>query len=282
MKYIKGRKTIGSPKVHQSMHPIGFITDIIRSRHLIWSLAKSDFKNRYVGSYFGIIWEVVQPLSLIFIFWFVFEVALGIKTIEGQPYVLWFIIGLIPWFFFSDAWNNATSTFIQYSFLVKKMVFQTEVLPMVKIISSFFTSMIFHIFLIVVLVFYDVGLQLSSLAIIYFLFCSFVLVTGLSFITSSIAVFFKDMRQILTIILQFGLYLTPILWSASMIPENDQWVLYLNPMYYVVVGYRDALLHGGFILDPIPTVVFWSIALSLLLIGGLVYTRLRPHFADVL
>ncbi len=263
---------------------MGFIDIIltnIRSRLLIRSLAKSDFRTRYVGSYYGLVWEILQPLSLIFLFWFVFEFALGITTIEGVPFVLWFIIGLIPWFFFSDAWSTATNAFIQYSFLVKKMVFKVEVLPTVKILSSLMTSAIFHAILVVFLIVYGEGARLSSLAVLYYLFCTFVLVWGLSLITSSVLVFFKDMRQLLTIILQFGIYLTPILWSQNAIPEKFHWFITINPMAYVVDGYRTAIL-GDLTFDPIGTAIFWAMTISFVIVGSIVFQRLRPHLADVL
>lgn len=260
------------------------IKETYEARRLIWSLSKSDFKTRFIGSYYGLVWEVLQPLSLIFLFWFVFEFALGITTVEGVPFVLWFIIGLIPWFFFSDAWSNATNALTQYSFLVKKMVFKVEVLPTVKIVSSLMTSIIFHFILIIFLIIYGEGMHLSSIAVLYYLLCTFVLVWGLSFLTSSIVVFFKDMRQLLTIILQFGIYLTPILWSQNAIPEEYHWLMQLmllNPMAYVVNGYRTSIF-GEFSLDPLSTAVFWAMTIVILIAGSVVFKKLRPHLADVL
>lgn len=260
---------------------IGLMSDNLRSKGLILSLARSDFRTRYVGSYYGLVWEVLQPLSLIFLFWFVFEFALGIKTIEGVPFVLWFIIGLIPWFFFSDAWSNATNALTQYSFLVKKMVFKVEILPTVKMLSSLMTSAIFHFILVVFLVIYGEGARLSSLAVLYYLFCTIVLVWGLGTLTSAIVIFFKDMRQLLTIILQFGIYLTPILWSQNAIPEEFHWFITINPMAYVVNGYRSAIL-GELTFDPLTTGLFWAIAIGTVIVGSIVFQKLRPHLADVL
>ena len=129
------------------MSVLAILREQVRSRHLIWTLAKSDFKTRYIGSYFGLVWEILQPLSLIFIFWFIFDVILGTNTIEGIPFLPWFIVGLIPWFFFSDAWTNATNAFIQYSYLVKKMVFQTRCISRIpsNLYYSFLTQNIMEI-----------------------------------------------------------------------------------------------------------------------------------------
>jgi teichoic acid transport system permease protein len=264
---------------------MGLVTTLqeqFRSRRMIWSLAKSDFRNRYVGSYFGFLWELVQPLSLIFVFWFVFDFALHGVAPDGSPFLLWLIIGLIPWFFFSDALTTGTNSFVQYGFLVKKMVFRTELLPAVKVLSSLFTSFIFHAFLVGVLIYYSAGASFASLALIYYLVCTIVLVLGLSFFTSSIMVFFKDTRQIVGIILLFGLYLTPILWSANIVGQDIRWILDLNPMNYVVEGYRTCLLSGTVDLDPVATGIFWAMTLILLYLGVTVYGKLRPHFSDVL
>jgi len=257
-----------------------FKENLTQSR-LIRSLARSDFRTRYVGSYYGLVWEILQPLSLIFLFWFVFEFALGFTTVGGYPFALWLVIGLIPWFFFSDAWSTATNALTQYSFLVKKMVFKVEILPTVKIISSLMTSVIFHVILVVFLLIYGEGARFSSLAILYYLFCTFVLAWGLGMLTSSIVVFFKDMRQLLTIILQFGIYLTPILWPQSYIPEEFHWFITLNPMAYVVDGYRSAIL-GGLTFDPLATGMFWAMTIIIVIIGSIVFQKLRPHLADVL
>ena len=269
------------------MSAMSILSEQVRSRKLIWSLAKNDFKTRYIGSYFGLVWEIIQPLSLIFIFWFLFGFIFNNPTPNGIPFLPWLIVGLIPWFFFSDAWANATNSFIQYSYLVKKMVFQTSVIPSVKILSSLFTSLIFHVILLfILLITPGVSLQIAGIATLYFFFCTFVLVTGLSFLTSSILVFFKDTRQILNIVIQMGVYITPILWNKSSIKgDNMQWVLQLNqlnPMAYIVDGYRSVLLQDGLAPDLISTAIFWTITLIFLMAGLITYSRLRPHFADVL
>lgn len=254
----------------------------VRNRRMISSLAKSDFRNKYLGSYFGIVWEVVQPLCLILVFWIIFEVAFKQTAPGGGPYLPWLVVGMIPWFLFSDAWSSATNAFLQYSFLVKKMVFRTELLPTVKVVSALFTSVIFHAFMLVVLFASGEGGNWSSLLTLYYLACVLVLSLGVAFLTSSIMVFFKDTRQIVSIILLFGLYMTPILWPPNTVGADIRWLLDLNPMYYVIEGYRNCLVYGTVSIDPVATGIFWAMALSVLFAGVKVYERLRPHFSDVL
>ena len=254
----------------------------VRNRRMVFSLAMSDFRNRYAGSYFGFLWEILQPLSLIFVFWFVFDFALHGQAPGGGPFLPWLIVGLIPWFLFSDAWTTATNAFVQYSFLVKKMVFRTELLPTVKVVSALITSVIFHAIMVMALVYYGDGGNLSSLMTFYYLACVLTLALGASFLTSSIMVFFKDTKQILGIVLLFGLYLTPILWSPDIVGPDVRWMLDLNPMNYVVEGYRNSLIFGTVDIDPVATGIFWAITLIILFVGVMVYERLRPHFSDVL
>jgi len=258
------------------------LVEQVRNRKMVLSLAKSDFRNRYVGSYFGFIWEILQPLSMIFVFWFIFDFALHGTAPGGGPFLPWLIVGLIPWFLFSDAWATATNAFLQYSFLVKKMVFKTELLPTVKVISALLTSVIFHVIMVIALLYYGEGANLSSLMTFYYLGCLLTLALGVSFLTSSIMVFFKDTKQIIGIVLLFGLYLTPILWPPTSVGSDIRWVLDLNPIYYVIDGYRNSLIFGVIDIDPITTGIFWAIALALLFLGVMVYDRLRPHFSDVL
>ena len=123
----------------------------LENRDLIVYLAKNDFKTKYAGSYLGIVWAFVQPIVTICLYWFVFELGFRSTAVDDAPFVLWLMAGLVPWFFFSEALINATNCFIEYSYLVKKVVFNISVLPLVKIISSLFV----HVFFVLLtLVFY--------------------------------------------------------------------------------------------------------------------------------
>ncbi|MNI54631.1 Teichoic acid translocation permease protein TagG [compost metagenome] len=118
---------------------------------------------------------------------------------------------------------------------------------------------------------------------IYYTICAFCLVISLSLITSSLIVFFKDFGQIISIALQFGMWLTPILWHYTMLPRTYQWILKINPVYYIVEGYRDSLIGGVWFWERYnQTVYFWAITGILFLAGIIIMRKLKPHFADVL
>ncbi|WP_314590276.1 ABC transporter permease [Paenibacillus terrigena] len=101
------------------------IQELIKSRRLIITLAKNDFKTKYAGSFFGIFWAFAQPVITILVFWFVFQVGLRSTPVnDNLPFALWFITGLIPWFYFSDALTNITNCFYEYNYMVKKVMFK--------------------------------------------------------------------------------------------------------------------------------------------------------------
>ncbi len=257
---------------------------------LIWSLAKNDFKTKYAGSYFGTIWAFIQPIVTVLVYWFVFQKGLKQNSISlpsgvDVPFVLWLIAGIVPWFFFSDAWGAGTNTLNEYSYLVKKVVFKISILPIVKIISALFVHMAFVALAVIIYCCYGKFPDIYYLQLIYYSFCVFMLVLGLSYMTSAVVVFFKDLTQIVNIVLQVGIWMTPIMWDLDGMEISPviKGIFRLNPMYYITSGYRNAFIYKvNFWEHPGLTVYFWGFTLALFGIGVLIFRRLKIHFADVL
>lgn len=259
------------------------LKEIWNSRSLILEFSRNDFKIRYSGSVFGITWAFVQPIMTILTFWFVFQVGFRSADVHNIPFICWFIAGMIPWFFFSDAWASSGNCFSDYSYLIKKVVFKVSMLPIIKIISSIYIHVVFILFLIVIYLSYGFEPKIIWLQLLYYSMCISVLVTALTFITATIAPFFKDINSIVSILLQFGMWLTPIMWPYTMISEKYQFLFKLNPMYYIVEGYRDTLInHVWFWHRYNQTSWFWLFTIILFLVGIFLYKKLKPHFADVL
>lgn len=264
---------------------MNYIKEIISNRKLIANLSFNDFKTKYAGSFLGIVWAFIQPLITIFVYWFAFQVGLRSQDVGNFPFALWFMAGLIPWFFFSDGLNGGTNALIDYSYLVKKVVFNIDILPLVKVISAVFVHIFFIVFLLIMYALYGYYPDLYSLQILYYSLCLFLLVLGLSYITATLVVFFRDLGQIVNIILQVGVWMTPILWNIDTMQVSDtiKKLLKLNPVYYVVQGYRDALINkAGFWEHPWLTLYFWLFTLLAFFIGTRLFKKLRLHFADVL
>ena len=266
------------------MNRHGIPQKLIENRKLIWSLSKNDFKTRFAGSYLGIVRAFVQPVVTVLVYWFVFQVGLKAGRTNEYPFVVWLVAGLVPWFFFSEALNGGTNALIEYSYLVKKVVFKISILPIVKVMSAVFVNAFFILFTLVLCSCYGYTPSLYTIQIIYYLICNFLLVLGLSYFTAAIVVFFRDLTQIINILLQVGMWITPIMWDAEhMLSPKLLKIFKLNPVYYIVDGFRDSLLAGvGFWEKPMWTVYFWLFVIIVFSIGVSVFKRLRVHFADVL
>lgn len=259
---------------------------LITERRLIWPLAKNDFRKKFAGSYLGVVWALVQPVVTVLVYWFVFQVGLR-QTAEvgGVPFILWMLAGLVPWFFFNDALQGGTKSLIEYSYLVKKVVFRIEILPIVKAVSALYVHIFFVALTWLLYVVYGKFPGLFTFQAVYYTFCMFLMVLSLSYATSAITVLFRDMEQLVAIVLQIGVWATPIMWDLSSI-NLPKWLVILfkmNPMYYIVYGYRDTFVfHRGFWEHPLLTVYFWAFTALAYLWGVKTFRRSRGHFADVL
>ena len=201
------------------------------------------------------------------------------------PFVLWMIAALVPWFFFSEAWGTATNALIGYAYLVKKVVFKISILPVIKLLSALFVHVTFVGLIIVIYCCYGHFPDLYYLQLLYYSFCMFVLVLGLSYISSAIVVFFRDLSQIINIILQVGMWMTPIMWDLETMEISPviKNVFKLNPMYYITSGYRNVFIYKTNFWDyPRQTIYFWAFTLVVFGLGAFIFKRLKIHFADVL
>ena len=262
--------------------------ELYQNRRLIWKLAKNDFKTRFAGSYLGIVWAFVQPVVTILVYWIVFEKGLNAKAemlADGTeaPYVLWLTAGIVPWFYFSEALSNGTTALLEYNYLVKKVVFKISILPIIKIIAATFIHGFFVLFMLLLYMAHGYFPDAYTLQLFYFSFCLFIFVLGISYTTCAIVIFFRYLTQIIAIVLQVGMWATPILWQLSRVPEKYQILFKLNPMFYIVNGYRSAMLEKKwFWEDFYSTMFFWIITAVIFGIGTLIFKRLKVHFADVL
>ncbi len=262
--------------------------ELFQNRQLIWKLAKNDFKTRYAGSYLGIVWAFVQPVITVLLYWFVFTVALPTRAVAVKgdievPYILWLIAGIVPWFFFSEALSNGTNALLEYNYLVKKVVFKISILPIIKIISALFVHAFFILFTILLFTCYGYYPDLYTLQLIYYSACMFIFVLGLCYITCSIIIFFRDLGQIISIALQVGIWATPILWNISTLSPRLRIIFKLNPMNYIVEGYRDSLIDKIWFWENFySTAYFWILTMCVFAFGAIIFKRLKVHFADVL
>ena len=260
-----------------------FAMDIFCGRELLWEMTKKDFQVRYLGSYLGILWAFIQPVVTVLIFWFVFEVGFKSRPVDSFPFILWLVTGMFPWFFISDSISSATGSITENSYLVKKVVFRVSLLPVIKLFSALIIHLFFVGILILMYAVYGFWPTLYTVQVIYYIFATSCLLLGISWLTSAIAVFLKDVGQIVGMLLQFSFWGTPIFWSVAMVPEQYDLLFKLNPFFYLIDGYRNCFIyHKWFWELPQLSLYYWGVTGLLMICGAVTFKKLRPHFADVL
>ncbi len=260
----------------------GFFKETIDNKSLIINLTKRDFKQSYSGTYLGVFWVYFQPLMYISVLYVVFTYGLRASQRGDVAFVSYLIAGIIPWMYFSDNLNSSANIIKQYSFLVKKINFRLSILPIVKLLSSIFPHIVFILIAIAVVIFNGKSVDIYFLQLIYYSFAMMSLLFGVTLITSSLNVFLPDVAKFISVTTQFGFWLTPILWDVDKIPPKYHWLIQLNPMEYIVTGYRNSLLYSISFTENIKqTAYFWIFTITVILIGAFVFRKLRPHFAEV-
>lgn len=249
---------------------------------LILNLSLRDFEKKYISNFFGFIWAVLDPLAFILILYLVFNSRYAKTNPEEVPYVVYLITGYIAYDLFSGALRSLTSCINDHTFLLKKVNFRVAILPIVTVFSHLMIHGIVLVICVVFLFFNDIYPVFFWFQLIYYIFALSFLLIALGWLTSSIFLFFPDINNIVGIITQALFFLSPIFWNMQGLPPGTQFVLKLNPIFYIVNGYRESLTnHQGFWTHPLQTFYFWAFCLVALIAGVTVFKRLRPHFADV-
>jgi lipopolysaccharide transport system permease protein/teichoic acid transport system permease protein len=260
-----------------------FINDLFRNRSIILELTKRDFTSKYIKNFFGLFWAIIDPLAFIVVLYFVFGMRFGNKEIDGVSYILYLICAYIAYDFFSSILIQASDIIKSYSFMVTKLNFRLSILPIVKLLSGLLMHMIILVIVIVILLLNSIVPSLYWFQIFYYIFSLSFLIMGLSWMVSSISLFFPDLKNIVNIIVRLLFFLTPIFWVAENFSDKYVFVMKFNPLYYIVNGYRESLVYDIAFWDhPVLTLYFWSLTIAFTAIGIIVFRRLRPHFADVI
>ena len=261
----------------------GFLLDLYKSRSLILELAKRDYRLQNQGSYLGLVWNYLQPLLFILVMYSIFTLGFRSGKAQDMPFSIYLVSGMVLWLYFSTNLSAITGVIKSHSYLVKKVDFRLSILPIVKIISSLMPHLVLFAIAAGMAVYQGFHPGWHTLQFIYYFFCMAALLLGVGWLTASTSIFVKDVSNIVAVITQFGFWLTPIFWQIQNMPERIQWILKLNPAYYLVTGYRDAVTGSAYFWQrPKEAAVFWAVTLVFLIVGIVVFKRLKPHFAEVI
>ena len=216
-------------------------------RELIFSFVKRSLLSRYRGSFLGLLWSFINPLFMLLIYTITFSFLFKIRPTSGGdiPYTIFLFTGMVPWIAFSEGLSFSTGVILANVNLVKKTVFPLEVLPVVATLTGFIHSLFALIILLGGILLMTHTLHWTLLLLPVVMIPQLIFTAGLCWLLASLGVFIRDMLQIIGLVLTGWMFMTPIMYPVELIPGRYRWIWTINPMYGVVEGYRDLLLHGA-------------------------------------
>ena len=217
------------------------IEELYRFRGLLWVWALREIRVRYKQSILGGIWAILQPFLTMLIFTLIFGVIIKVPT-DGIPYPVFFYSALLPWTFFSSSISFAVPSLTNNINLVTKIYFPREIFPIGSIIAAFMDFIVAFIFFLVLLIIYQVPIRSSIIYFPVLLAMQILLTLGISFLGAALIVSYRDIRFIVPLGLQLWMYITPVVYPLSLVPEHLRLFYMLNPMAGIIDGYRSILL----------------------------------------
>jgi lipopolysaccharide transport system permease protein len=268
-----------------SLSPRELVASLWRHRALVWLMVKREVVGRYRGAYLGILWSFFQPLLMLLIYTFVFSVVFKARWNAGSDskteFALVLLAGLMVFNLFAECVSRAPGLVIANVNYVKKVIFPLEVLPWVVLGSALIhLSISLVVWLMVYMIFYGWP-PLTVLLLPFVLMPLVFLVMGVSWFLASLGVYLRDASQITGILTTVLMFLSPIFYPASSLPENFRELIYFNPLTPIIETMRD-VLYWGHLSHPVAWVSILFISLLIAWLGFAWFQKTRKGFADVL
>ena len=264
---------------------VGILKDHFQYRQQIFKLAKADLVKTYRGAALGWAWAIIKPAVTIFVYWFAFQIGLRAgRDVNGFPFFLWLIAGVVPWFYMSDMITGGTEAVRKYSYLVTKMKFPVSTIPTFVSISKFMVHIV--LLIIVILIFIGMGYfpDLYILQLPFYMILNFIFFTIFSLFSSILASMSKDFANLVKSLVTAIFWLSGIIYNINTI--NTPWLkklLMINPVTFLVEGYRNCFINQTWFWEQPKRLMYFGIILLILIIFAIwTYKRLRKEIPDVL
>ncbi|HET8549842.1 MAG TPA: ABC transporter permease [Bryobacteraceae bacterium] len=263
---------------------LNFARNLFQHRTLLYQLIRRDFEQRFVGSAAGWLWGLIHPLVMLVSWVFVFQICLGIRMPPHEVtdnYPVYLFCGFLPWLLFQDTVMRSANSLLEHANLITKTVFPSEFLPVSIFCSSLVSHLLALLLLMAVLAFWLEGISAMAWLLPAWVLLLGMFAVGLGWIVASLQVYLRDTAQMLSVVMTFWFWMTPIFISEQQIPENVRFLARINPLAYVVRAYRERLLSY----EP-PKMdefgILAACAVTAFVAGGLFFRHLKRGFADVL
>ncbi len=255
--------------------------DIWTFRGLFYFLTWRDVLVRYKQTFIGFSWSIIRPLLTLVVFTIVFGKLAGLPG-NGVPYALLVTAGLIPWQFFSNAFTEASGSLIGNSGLLSKVYFPRLIIPTSAVLVAIVDFLISLLILSGLMIWYRFSPGVQILLLPVFLIPALLVSLGAGFLVSALNVEYRDFRYIVPFVVQFGLYISPVGFSSTVIPDKYMFLYYLNPMAGVIDGFRWCILGGTSLINWTGFLISMSVSVVLFLSGLYYFRKMEKGFADVI
>lgn len=256
--------------------------DLWRYRELFYILSWRDIKVRYKQTVIGVAWSVIRPLLTMIIFTVVFGKVANLPTEGAAPYAVLVYAAMLPWNFFSNSLSESSNSLISNSNLISKVYFPRLIIPTASVITSLIDFAISFLILIGVMVFYQYVPSWHMVFLPLFLILAFIAAMGIGFWLTALNVKYRDFRYIVPFIVQFGLYISPVGFSSSVVPEQYKFWYNLNPMVGVIDGFRWCVIKGEQPLNLESLVASIVVSGFFLWLGIRKFRKMEKSFADLI
>ena len=255
---------------------MNIVKDLYSYRELLKTNIKKDVGGKYKNSFLGVIWSFISPLLQIAVYALVFQVILK-SDIEN--YTVYLCCGLIPWQYFSSVVLRGAASIIDNGSIIKKVYFPREILPISVVTSEGVNFLISTVIILGFVIFGGIGLSINILWYFVILAIQYIVSIGVAFLVSSLSVYFRDLLHLLGIIIQLLFYATPIVYASSAVPAELQWLIKINPMAYLIEGYRN-IFYNKMPPDIKSLLIALAMGIVLCVIGYFVFKKLEKRFAE--
>ena len=261
-----------------------FIKTIWKNKKIALQLGKNDFKNRFASTSLGSIWGFLSPFIFMITYVIVFQYIFVTPGPDNAPYVVWFMPGMAMWMCLNDGIIGASGSIRGYSYLVKKVVFPVDIIPIISIIGNAFVAIfLFAIATVVCTIF---GYVPNILQLIYVIFAAYCFIIAVTRVTSAVSTLVPDFSNLLGIIMQLMFWFTPIVWNLNMIATHQTITKAIQciPFTYLVTAFRNCFMEGNIVTQGhgIYTIIFWVITIFMFVWGNYIFKKSKKDFADVL
>lgn len=256
--------------------------DLWRYRELFYILSWRDIAVRYKQTIIGILWAIIRPLLTMVVFTVVFGKFAKLPSDGNAPYAIMVYAAMLPWQFFSSSVSEASHSLVDNTQLITKVYFPRIIIPISSVVTSFIDFLVSFAILIFLMGYFQFAPSWNILFLPVFLLIAFLTAAGIGLYITALNVKYRDFRYIVPFIVQFGLYISPVGFSSSVVPDKYRLLYSLNPMVGVIDGFRWAILGAESTIYPPGFILSIGVMLFFLFLGIFKFRKMEKTFADII